>query len=530
MGRMSNQTFSVTTHCLRAKNTPTGKRMLTLATRVGEFKKKNTREEPCSKRPKTNTVASLPPIDEKMELTTPAPAETADTFFSSPSAASGTTLFAAGLSSTPGSLHSIDPSFSSPFIGSSTTKRKRDDESEDVEERAKEILLAEVTATSDVSEDHRQLAIYAMACLSSAARLYTTSIFVDGFQITMFYYDRRLVARSVSFNFSQQPQYLAVLVYAMLATDYRNDGMPASAYDYAVIQEEEGGPPIRVTPATDGVQCFAFFDMAEIIHKAIGLAPSCKGYLPETVYGGVFSAESLGLPSMTDSIPTDKLPHFVTRALHVVVSKLYYQIWMVSSVADFTKIWFDCVRCHHAAWAEGRVLHRDLSENNLMFHLKESKNASVREVEGILNDWDMASTLDEDGHPETTAATHRTGTIPFMSPDLLDLNPPRHYYRHNLESFVWIFLYATAHYNIHKKRKEPLSEALKAWNGPTMDADLGMKLMLLNSRGADRLQSGVRPEWKDLLDTVGLVLLELIPEAHHLKAVANSISKNFAKR
>lgn len=159
----------------------------------------------------------------------------------------------------------------------------------------------------------------------------------------------------------------------------------------------------------------------------------------------------------------------------------------------------------------------------------DGKQATVREVNGILNDWDMASKLGEDGHPEVTTATHRTGTIPFMSPDLLDVNPSRHYYRHDLESFVWILLYATVRYNIPKRRKEALPESVKDWDGPTMNAALGVKYTLLGPQGAYRLQADARPEWKDILDTLGLALLDLIESAHHSKWGAGRRGRRPAK-
>ena len=61
--------------------------------------------------------------------------------------------------------------------------------------------------------------------MSNGARVWITGFFVDGFKINMFYYDRRLVLRSAAFNFKEDPKYLALLVYAMLNSDYRYDGL-----------------------------------------------------------------------------------------------------------------------------------------------------------------------------------------------------------------------------------------------------------------------------------------------------------------
>ncbi|KAH6887170.1 hypothetical protein BKA70DRAFT_1204064 [Coprinopsis sp. MPI-PUGE-AT-0042] len=459
------------------------------------------------------------------------------------------------------------------------------------------MLLAEVAATADVSQDHRQLAVYAMACLSSAARLYTTGIFVDGFQITMFYYDRRLVARSLSFDFRKQPQYLAVLVYAMLCSDYRNDGLniylheksctdtackgcigssmkdacfrfPFDASTKIPGQNKDSKPLETPTLPIDGSQLFAVFNIGDLIHEAIGImgratvvyrvnpqdipgikkkdlrsaaalkmswqppyrciemniiarllerAPECKPYLPEILYGGVFSAEALGLPSAMKTIPTDKLPDFVQRALHVIVSRLYHKIWTAKTIPEFLKIWLHCVKCHQIAWKKAGVLHRDLSDNNLMFALSQTKPEGERVLKGILNDWDMASALNDDGNFEVSTATHRTGTLPFMSPDLLVAKPPRHYYRHDLESFVWILLNAMVRYDLPNRCKKPLPKDLRQWEGPTIGSARAFKDFALGSAGADTIRTHVREDWKSSFETLGASLLRLVSRAHLTK-------------
>jgi hypothetical protein len=88
---------------------------------------------------------------------------------------------------------------------------------------------------------------------------------------------------------------------------------------------------------------------------------------------------------------------------------------------------------HYHAYATGNVFHRDLSENNLMF----KRDAHSNSEKGVVNDWDVASHLDDKGEVPTSTARHRTGTIPFMACDLLVDEPPVHIYRHDLESFFY---------------------------------------------------------------------------------------------
>ena len=91
---------------------------------------------------------------------------------------------------------------------------------------------------------------------------------------------------------------------------------------------------------------------------------------------------------------------------------------------------------HYHAYTAGKVLHRDLSENNLMF----KRDADSNSAKGVVNDWDMASHPDNKGEVPTSTARHRTGTISFMACDLLVDKPPVHIYRHDLESFFYILI------------------------------------------------------------------------------------------
>lgn len=88
------------------------------------------------------------------------------------------------------------------------------------------------------------------------------------------------------------------------------------------------------------------------------------------------------------------------------------------------------------------MLHRDISDNNLMVH----RDGDA--VIGTLNDWDNTSEVEEDGTVMSSKALQRTGTRPFMVLDLLVTNTPPHLYRHYLESFLYILVWAGLHYNL----------------------------------------------------------------------------------
>ena len=119
------------------------------------------------------------------------------------------------------------------------------------------------------------------------------------------------------------------------------------------------------------------------------------------------------------------------------------------------------------------VLHRDISENNLMIYRPDEtdripdevseqyfvhsasqapKLNKVQSSHGILNDFDMASMRKKDGSIDSDKDRHHhlTGTRPFMALDLLEIpsetEPTVHLYRHDLESFFYILVWAAARY------------------------------------------------------------------------------------
>lgn len=139
---------------------------------------------------------------------------------------------------------------------------------------------------------------------------------------------------------------------------------------------------------------------------------------------------------------------------------------MFSSIASnvscllplYTSFFYDLVRIigHYQVFSTAGVLHGDLSDNNLMFKRKAGK------VKGIVNDWDMASIIDDNGELLTKARI-ATGTLPFMARDLLKHTPPQNLYRHDLESFFYILVWAAIHYDFENKVQRETVEPLVDW-------------------------------------------------------------------
>jgi serine/threonine protein kinase len=93
---------------------------------------------------------------------------------------------------------------------------------------------------------------------------------------------------------------------------------------------------------------------------------------------------------------------------------------------------------HRLLWIIG-IAHGDVSYHNIMM----KRDALV----GVLNDFDLASIMDPGAKSLPQKGFRRTGTPLFMSVDLLSgealsVGIPR-LYRHDLESFAWVLLYAS---------------------------------------------------------------------------------------
>jgi Fungal protein kinase len=172
---------------------------------------------------------------------------------------------------------------------------------------------------------------------------------------------------------------------------------------------------------------------------------------------------------------------------------------------------------HRQAFKEGKLLFRDLNENSLMFRRKETiAGATKTVVKGVLDDWDMASNfLDESQtfspHPP---ALQCASSLPFMALDHLNLTPSAHYYRHDLESFLYILLWTAIRYDLKGRSKKQLPAVCRAWAGPSVEDALGFKagLEVSNSMRKDVL-SGIPAEWSKVKARWIIPLLNLFTKA-----------------
>ncbi|KAK7439851.1 hypothetical protein VKT23_017423 [Stygiomarasmius scandens] len=455
----------------------------------------------------------------------------------------------------------------SPAPPASGTKRKRDrkDEGRQPQRRAKK---------SSLTVDETQLASYALECFMANNRFYAPALFIDKWFMTLWYFDRMGAILSTTFDFKQQPKLLGLVLYAL-----NNSSPQQSGFNHFLCRKEPLDashlPPdvmknarfqLPCHPPSDVEQHYRIFDVvgdplyayrgiagrgsavysvSEIlgngsivpnlvlkfswpsIHRAtestllsqlLERCPELQPHLPDLVFTAEYnSEEELKLPRFamrsSKEWTDDKALQFEHRNLVALVTRRYQHLWDVKTIVDFQAVFIDFVECHHRAYITGRVLHRDLSENNLMV-----RHDNDGRAKGVLNDWDLSSKIDEEGNVPTSDAKHRTGTLPFLALDLLRTKPEHHLYRHDLESFLYVLLWAGLHYRLDGKRNPYPNEAVRGWISSDFKVAIAHKESLLSFKWQiDQLLGAFTPEFKPLAETWGRSLLNLFKVAYRDK-------------
>ncbi|KAG2124882.1 hypothetical protein DEU56DRAFT_826408 [Suillus clintonianus] len=190
------------------------------------------------------------------------------------------------------------------------------------------------------------------------------------------------------------------------------------------IREKEKDPEVRrEAQGSHGQEC-----------HGIAEQPPLARWLPELLWHYTFTGPTSGFreaPGMPE-------PTKGSRMLYIFVSRKLKPITELHGEELFD-VWRQCISCHLTLWKEG-VYHRDVSPTNMMWYWKDGKRI------GVSNDYDFSSLADDLG----PRGNERTGTVPFMAIDLLpekgQSGEVKHMYRHDLESFVWVFIWVCLRY------------------------------------------------------------------------------------
>ncbi|KAL5318088.1 hypothetical protein ACEPPN_015192 [Leptodophora sp. 'Broadleaf-Isolate-01'] len=138
----------------------------------------------------------------------------------------------------------------------------------------------------------------------------------------------------------------------------------------------------------------------------------------------------------------------------LVVSPAGRPLHAYASVRELLEALRDAIAGHKSLLEDGKILHRDISENNIII----TESASDGDPKGRLIDLDLAKELDS----VPSGASHRTGTMQFMAIEVLQ--GKGHTYRHDLESFFYVFIWMCIRYG-HEDVGD-LEEAAVPRSGP----------------------------------------------------------------
>ena len=106
-------------------------------------------------------------------------------------------------------------------------------------------------------------------------------------------------------------------------------------------------------------------------------------------------------------------------------------LWDFRTIEEPLTALRDSIKAHSSLYFKGKILHRDISENNIIITDPKKANGFT----GMLIDLDLTKEIGS----EQIGETHPTGTMEFMSIEVLRKVP--HSYRHDVESFyvlLWI--------------------------------------------------------------------------------------------
>lgn len=204
--------------------------------------------------------------------------------------------------------------------------------------------------------------------------------------------------------------------------------------------------------------------------------PTAKNQDQENGCSKTVDRGSVGITDFTKE--TDM--SFENRVLTcIVVSPVGRPLHTFKTTLELLQVLRDAVIAHRSLYQDAGLLHRDVSANNIIIVEPQGETGVVSR--GILIDLDVAVQVNIGAnHPSQII-----GTRPFMAIGVL--KGRRHTYRHDLESFLYVFLWAVI---CGRAPEPPRSSNLRMWRRSSNFeelADIKMRDMAQNNFQADIL-------------------------------------------
>ncbi|KAI1422663.1 FunK1 protein kinase [Xylaria sp. FL1777] len=145
--------------------------------------------------------------------------------------------------------------------------------------------------------------------------------------------------------------------------------------------------------------------------------------------------------------------YFQNRILDcIVTSPVGRPLHTFQSLPELLQVFHDAIKCHRSLYCDAKILHQDVSPGNIII----LDNQDEGEPKGILIDLDAAIELAEEAETEHGII----GTRPFMAIGVL--KNECHTYRHDLESFLYVFLWTII--TNHTEEDPPETSKLRQWS------------------------------------------------------------------
>lgn len=138
----------------------------------------------------------------------------------------------------------------------------------------------------------------------------------------------------------------------------------------------------------------------------------------------------------------------------LVISPLGRAIDTFRSIKEYLQALRDAIKAHRYLYYDAGILHRDISVNNIII----TDAGNDADPRGMLIDLGLAKEL-KDGR---IGGKHPTGTREFMAIEVLE--GLKHTYRHDLESFFYVFLWIIIRHNLASDESLAMNSKLRCWS------------------------------------------------------------------
>ena len=134
-----------------------------------------------------------------------------------------------------------------------------------------------------------------------------------------------------------------------------------------------------------------------------------------------------------------------------------------ASVTELLRVLRDAIKGHYSLFFDGKILHRDISPNNIIITDPDKADG----FSGMLIDTDLSTTVDIGGKNQRSGAQRMTGTLKYMAIEVVQLairdarHDLEHTYRHDLESFFYVFLSTCVSYG--QRKKKTAADPFRSW-------------------------------------------------------------------